>query len=74
MEEKYQIIKIYDSSFLENIHLETHQFYSYTVDMNCTVEGAISALRPFLLLIFMEHKEEEKYMKFNESSVCVQWP
>lgn len=25
MEEKYQIIKIYDSSFLENIHLETHQ-------------------------------------------------
>lgn len=25
MEEKYQIIKIYDSYFLENIHLETHQ-------------------------------------------------
>lgn len=24
MEEKYQILKIYDSDFLENIHLETH--------------------------------------------------
>lgn len=40
--------------------------------MNCTAEGAISALRPFLLLIFMEHKEEEKMHEVYESSVCVQ--
>lgn len=74
MEEKYQIIKIYDSSFLENIHLEhtrtmlysRYELYSWRSNQCIKTISVVN--------IYGTQGGRKKCMKFNESSVCVQWP